>query len=64
MVDLVTKGKLMADLASIKVDVKFDENLVAAFKVLDERLRRIEQHIFDMEMQRIEDYADNLFERN
>jgi len=54
----------MADLASIKVDVKFDENLVAAFKVLDERLRRIEQHIFDMEMQRIEDYADNLFERN
>jgi len=53
----------MAELDSkITVKVEMDEELKIAIKSFDERLRRIEQYIQDQEFERIEKYADGLFE--
>jgi hypothetical protein len=45
----------------MKVVLEMDEPLRTAIMTLDERLRRIEQHIENEKFERIENYADNLF---
>lgn len=59
------KGKTMAGLGEpIEIKINMEKELLTMVKSFDERLRRIEQHIRDEKFERIENYADNLFERH